>query len=220
MLSRMGLIETNPLHSWTYFKADSLKETDDVDPFSREEQERILANLQGQERNLAQFAFWTGLHTSELVALNWSDIDFLNREIRVTKALTQAAKKPEATKTRKGRRIVKLLEPALIAVTQQKKYTFLNYAEVFQNPRTKKRWSGDQPIRKTMWKPAVNRAGVRYRRPYQTRHTYASMLLSADEYVMWVAKQMGHRDWIMTARIYSRWMPSANPDNRFFLVVR
>lgn len=25
---------------------------------------------------------------------------------------------------------------------------------------------------------------------------------------MWVAKQMGHRDWTMIARVYGRWMPA------------
>ncbi len=28
---------------------------------------------------------------------------------------------------------------------------------------------------------------------------------------MWVAKQMGHRDWTMIARIYGKWMPAADP---------
>ncbi|HIE1785155.1 Arm DNA-binding domain-containing protein [Pseudomonas aeruginosa] len=82
--------------------------------------------------------------------------------------------------------------------------------EVFQNPRTMERWKGDQPIRKTMWAHAVKKAGVRYRRPYQTRHTYASMMLSAGEHPMWVAGQMGHSDWTMIARVYGRWMPSAD----------
>lgn len=27
---------------------------------------------------------------------------------------------------------------------------------------------------------------------------------------MWVAKQMGHTDWTMIARVYGRWMPSAD----------
>ena len=58
--------------------------------------------------------------------------------------------------------------------------------------------------------PAVKKAGVRYRRPYQTRHTYASMMLSAGEHPMWVAGQMGHSDWTMIARVYGRWMPSTN----------
>ncbi len=29
---------------------------------------------------------------------------------------------------------------------------------------------------------------------------------------MWVAKQMGHSDWTMIARVYGRWMPSADND--------
>lgn len=61
-----------------------------------------------------------------------------------------------------------------------------------------------------MWHPAMKKAGVRYRRPYQTRHTYASMMLSAGEHPMWVAKQMGHSDWTMIARVYGRWMPDAD----------
>ena len=53
---------------------------------------------------------------------------------------------------------------------------------------------------------------MRYRRPYQTRHTYASMMLSAGESPMWVAQQMGHSDWTMIARVYGRWIPEAAPD--------
>lgn len=56
----------------------------------------------------------------------------------------------------------------------------------------------------------MKKAGVRYRRPYQTRHTYASMMLSAGEHPMWVAKQMGHTDWLMIGRVYGRWMPSSD----------
>ncbi len=52
----------------------------------------------------------------------------------------------------------------------------------------------------------------RNRRPYQTRHTYASMMLSAGEHPMWVAKQMGHTDWTMTSRVYGRWMPTNDDD--------
>jgi integrase len=72
------------------------------------------------------------------------------------------------------------------------------------------RWIGDQPIRKTIWHPAMKKAGTRCRRPYQTRHTYASMMFSAGEHLMWVAKQMGYSDWKMNVRVYGRWMPSAD----------
>jgi len=205
------LIELNPLAGWTYSRKAAPPKEDDVDPFSPEEQQAVLGALTGQARNMMQFALWTGLRTSELVALDWGDIDWLREEVMVTRAMTQAGKgKAETTKTSAGRRSVKLLRPAMEALKAQKAHTFLADAEVFQNPRTLERWAGDGPIRKTMWVPAMKKAGVRYRRPYQTRHTYASMMLSAGEHPMWVAKQMGHTDWTMIARVYGRWMPSAD----------
>lgn len=204
------LIETNPMAGWTFSRKDQVKE-DDVDPFTPEEQRAILTALDGQARNLVQFAFWTGMRTSEMVALDWGGIDWLKGEVYVTQAMTQAAAgEAEVTKTMSGKRRIKLLAPAMEALLAQKAYTFLAGNEVFQNPRTLMRWTGDQPIRKTMWVHAVKKAGVRYRRPYQTRHTYASMLLSAGEHPMWVAQQMGHSDWTSIARVYGRWMPSAD----------
>ncbi|MGR6737318.1 hypothetical protein ACU2GK_14570 [Pseudomonas chlororaphis] len=80
------------------------------------------------------------------------------------------------------------------------------------NPNSGEPWEESGEIRKVIWLPALRKAGVRYRRPYQTRHTYASMMLSAGEHPMWVASQMGHKDWTMIARIYGRWMPSADVD--------
>ena len=202
------LIETNPLAGWTFSRKDQVKE-DDVDPFSPEEQRAILGTLDGQAKNLVQFAFWTGMRTSELVALDWSDVDWLKAEVYVTRAMTQAAGgEAEVTKTLSGKRRIKLLAPAMEALVAQKAHTFLAGNEVFQNPRTLERWKGDQPIRKTMWAHAIKKSGVRYRRPYQTRHTYASMMLSAGEHPMWVAGQMGHSDWTMIARVYGRWMPA------------
>ena len=38
------------------------------------------------------------------------------------------------------------------------------------------------------------------------------MMLVAGENPMWVAKQMGHMDWSLTAKRYSRWIPSDMPD--------
>ncbi len=35
-------------------------------------------------------------------------------------------------------------------------------------------------------------------------------MLSAGDHPMWVAKQMGHEDWVMIVRRYGRWMPSAD----------
>lgn len=204
------LIETNPFAGWCFARKEAIKERDSVDPFSKEEQSVILHHLGGQGRNLIQFAFWTGMRTSELVALNWSDVDFVRGVVQVARAITQQSKEAEVTKTDAGKREVKLLAGAMEALTAQRQHTWITGNEIFQNPHTLARWSGDQPIRKTLWVGALKRSGVRYRYPYQTRHTYASMMLSAGEHPMWVAKQMGHADWTMIARIYGKWMPDAD----------
>lgn len=207
------LIETNPIAGWTYAKNEAPKEEDDVDPFTAAEQAKILEALDGQGRNLIQFALWTGLRTSEMVGLRWEDVDLARGEVRIRRATTQAAKgAAEVPKTSSSKRMVKLLGPAREALEAQKAFTLLANAHVFQNPRTSAAWEGDQPIRKTLWQPALKRAKVRYRVPYQTRHTYASMMLSAGEHPMWVANQMGHADWGMIRRVYGRWMPDAAPD--------
>ena len=204
------LIETNPLADWCYSKVEAPREEDEIDPFTKDEQAVILSHATGQGRTLLQFALWTGMRTSELVALDWGDIDFVRGVVMVTRAMTQISKEAEGTKTAAGRREIKLLQSALDALQEQKHYTWLRGEEIFQNPQTGKRWAGDQPIRKTLWTWVLKKGGVRYRKPYQTRHTYASMMLSAGEHPMWVAKQMGHADWTMIARVYGRWMPDAD----------
>jgi integrase len=97
------------------------------------------------------------------------------------------------------------------ALESQKALTFSRGGQVFVNPRTDKPWETDGQIRKTAWALALKRAGVRYRYPYQTRHTYASTMLSAGENPLWVAQQMGHRDWGMIHKIYGRWIPTVDP---------
>ncbi|MBF0427233.1 MAG: site-specific integrase [Magnetococcales bacterium] len=181
---------------------------DDPDPFSPEEQAAILMDLRPQAHNLIQFAFWTGLRTGELIALEWGDIDWQRQEVVVRRSITRKTMK--TPKTAAGLREVKLLGPALEALTAQKTHTFLEGGRVFHNDRTSRPWETDAQIRRTAWEHALKRAGVRYRNPYQTRHTYASMMLSAGESPMWVARQMGHRDWGLIRTRYARWIPQAD----------
>ena len=198
-------IGKNPLHGWTYRKREAVKVTDDIDPFTLEEQAAIIAHLPEQAANLIQFAFWTGLRTSELIALEWGDVDWGRGIVQVRRAKVRGKLKPP--KTDAGNREVKLLPPAITALNAQKAHTFMVGQEVFHNPRTSEPWEGDGAIRKTAWVYALRKAGVRYRRPY----TFASMMLTAGENPIWVAAQMGHRDWSMIIRVYGRWIPEADP---------
>jgi integrase len=58
----------------------------------------------------------------------------------------------------------------------------------------------------TKWGAIQKRSGIRPRRPYQTRHTYACWLLSARGNLAFIAKQMGHIDFTMLVQVYAKWM--------------
>jgi len=182
--------------------------TEEPNPLTPIQIEAILKELPQQGKNLIQFALWTGLRTSELLALEWNDIDFKAKLVRVRRAIVN--KNSKQPKTKSGERDVKLFPPSLEALINQKQFTFLAGTKVFNNPNTNKPWETDAQIRRTLWIPALKKAGVEYRNPYQTRHTYASTLLSAGEPPMWVANQMGHKDWAMIRRVYGRWIPEVD----------
>jgi integrase len=109
-----------------------------------------------------------------------------------------------------GIREVVLFPHALDALQNQKAYTLLHSERVFHNPRTNKPWETDQQTRKTAWRPALIKANLRYRNPYQTRHTWASMLLSGGDNPWWVANQLGHETIEMIMRHYGKWIPASS----------
>ncbi len=198
------LIDKNPM-----LRVKNLPvKTEEPNPLTPSEIEAILKELPQEGKNLIQFALWSGLRTSELIALEWGDVDFKAGLVRVRRAIVN--KNTKQPKTKSGERDVKLFPPSLEALINQKQFTFSTGEKVFSNPNTNKPWETDAQIRRTLWIPALKKAGVEYRTPYQTRHTYASTLLSAGEPPMWVANQMGHKDWAMIRRVYGRWIPEVD----------
>lgn len=195
-----GVIERNP--------ADRIKNLpsrpDEPDPLSPAEINKLLESCTGQVRNLFQFAIWTGLRTSELIALEWGDLDWIRSIARIRRASVR--KQIKVPKTLAGERDVKLLSGALSALENQKTFSFLQGKEIFLNPRTNAPWETDAQIRRTAWQPAIRRSGIRDRNPYQTRHTFASLCLTSGEDIAWVARQLGHKSIAMTLKRYARWI--------------
>jgi integrase len=211
-----GLIDASPLDR---VRAATV-ERRDPDPFTVAEIRAILAACtEPQHRALFQFAFATGLRTSELIALRPDDVDWAKGVAHVRRARVRGEIK--TPKTASGRRTVDLCEPALAALTEawakpdiEPPSWLANQQGVaffFYDPETGQPWPDDAPIRRA-WTAALLRAGVRYRCPYQTRHTYASMMLSAGEDPTYIAAQMGHRDWGMIRKVYARWIPGVRAD--------
>ncbi|MEY8212807.1 MAG: integrase, partial [Gammaproteobacteria bacterium] len=56
--------------------------------------------------------------------------------------------------------------------------------------------------------PLLRYLNLKARRPYQSRHTAATLWLAAGENPEWIARQMGHTTTEMLFRIYSRYVPN------------
>jgi integrase len=194
------IIDGNPIDRIKRFK--HIKK--EPEPFNAIEREKILAQMSGQVRNLYEFAFWTGLRTSELLALRKCDIHLKRKVIFVRKALVHGREK--GTKTKSGERTHELHEKALSILKAQLKLNTNNQERIFLNPKTDHPWRDDRQIYNPQWCPAVKASGVKFRKQYNTRHTYASTMLTLNKPIAWVAKQLGHSDIGMTLSTYARWI--------------
>jgi integrase len=201
------LIESSPLDRVKLRKVlsrDAYDSEPAADPFGPDEIRAILSACDGQLRNVWQFAFATGMRPSEYMALRWESVDLVAGTVKVERARVVSVTKDE-TKTRAGKRLIDLRRGAHDALKAQEQHSRLANELVFLDPATGRGWNTSDRLHR-LWAPVVKRAGVRYRTQYQTRHTFASTLLSTGENPMYVAKQMGHTDTTMVTRTYGRWI--------------
>ncbi|EGT4431821.1 site-specific integrase, partial [Cronobacter sakazakii] len=205
-----GLLTINPvtlISASRYHMIDSSPSADgyEVDPFTPSETLAIYQNCKYPEwENLFRFAFNTGLRSSELCAIRWKDIDFIGNTAHVQMASVVGVLK--CTKTKAGTRKVELNSDALTALLAQKQYTFMKSEFIFSDPKTGEPWANADAIRKKAWVPTLKKAGVRYRNPYQTRHSFATLHISRGVNLFWLAGQMGHKGPEMLFRHYGSYL--------------
>ena len=208
------LIEYNPLDRVKLDKIlprEQRKSIFAADPFDIAEITAILAACaDDQERNLWRFAFATGMRTSEFIALEWSSVDWVHNRVSMDRVKVEGITKDDA-KTDAGHRQIDLRQGAFDSLKAQQQHTALAGGAVFHDARSGEPWTNDGVL-KQRWMRILRKAGVRYRNPYQTRHTFASTLLSAGLNPLYVAKQMGHRDTEMINRHYGRWIEQGNDE--------
>ncbi|MYN40314.1 DUF3596 domain-containing protein [Duganella sp. FT109W] len=184
-----------------------------ADPFDIDEIEAILAACVGpEERNMVLFAFTTGMRPSEYIALRWRACNAPSHYVTVAASFVDGQAK-ERAKTDAGLRRIDLRIGAKVALESQFAYTGDVNDLVFLNPRTREQWKGDKPIYRR-WQRILRKAGVRFRNPYQTRHTFASTLLMLGAVPLYVASQMGHADTMMITRNYGKWIKTGLDGDR------
>lgn len=175
-----------------------------VEPFSLIEVNRILETVRPDYRNYYAVRFFTGMRSGEVHGLKWSNIDFDRRQVLVRETLIDG--RTEYTKNNGSQREIPMLGPVYEALLDQYRRTQSVSEYVFCT--TTGTPLDQNNITKRIWYPLLAYLGLKKRRPYQTRHTTATLLLAAGENPEWVARLLGHSSTEMLFKVYSRYIPN------------
>jgi integrase len=175
-----------------------------VDPFSLEEVQLFLARVRSDFRLYYTVRFFTGMRTAEIDGLQWRFVDFERRQILIRETLVQG--RIETPKTVGSAREIHMSEPVLRALKEQWAITKERSVFVFCNRKGEHLDYGN--VTNRIWYPTLRLLGLKRRRPYQTRHTAATLWLAAGENPEWIAQQMGHSSTEMLFTVYSRFVPN------------
>ena len=176
----------------------------EVDPFSLEDVRLLLSKVRADFRNYYTVRFFTGMRTSEIDGLKWTNVDFDRRQILVRETVVMG--KEDTTKTDSSRRFIEMSKPVYDALCSQHTVTGPKQGFVFCTG-TGEPYNYSN-VSNRIWYPTLKLLGLKKRRPYQTRHTTATLWLAAGENPEWIARQMGHSTTKMLFTIYSRYVPN------------
>lgn len=227
-----GYIEKNPFEGIKPLKRARVE----PDPLTRDEFVRLIDACRHQQtKNLWSLAVYTGMRHGELISLAWEDIDLKAGTITIRRNYTKLGEftlpKTEASTDR----VVHLIQPAISILKNQAEMTklgkkhhidvqlreygrsVLHECTFVFNPQVVRRSDQVGFIYKVdsvgdSWDAAIKRAGIRHRKAYQSRHTYACWSLSAGANPSFIANQMGHASAQMVFNVYGAWMTDSNAE--------
>ncbi|NCE75429.1 site-specific integrase [Anaerotruncus sp. X29] len=180
----------------------------------------IEKSIPEQIKVMFYLAIYTGLRKGELLALQWSDVDFDTDIVQVSKAVTIVAGKPvcKIPKTKTSRRSVSIphsLTERLAALRQsqeefrsqvgdywqgenwiftQDNGRMMNYSTPYQALQdTITRYNKDKPTEQQL--PHIPFHGL--------RHTSATLLIASQQDVKTVSTRLGHAQTSTTMNIYA-----------------
>ena len=175
----------------------------DVQPFTMQEVQDILRTVRSDFKNYYIVRFFTGTRTGEIDGLKWQYVDFERRTISIKETIVNDYEEtPKTGESERDIQMSQMVFDALLAqhkVTGQGVYVFATSAGTPISHRN---------ISKRVWYPLLRLLGLKKRVPYQTRHTYATLMLASGEAPEWIARQMGHTTTEMLFRVYSRFIPN------------
>lgn len=158
------------------------------------------------------FMLDSGAREGEAFGLKWSDIDWTANAVQIVRALEEYKGHLELKelKTSKARRRVALsafTKDVLSAhrTAMQAEKNFVTDGPVFCD--TKGSWLRKSNVLRRSFRPTLKRADLPTIRPYDLRHSSATLLLHAGEDAKVVAERLGHSTTRLTQDTYQHVLP-------------
>ena len=162
----------------------------DLPLWSPVEIRKFLLGAPEDWRTVWLVGIFTGLRPGEIQAMSWESQnwpDFVANKIRITCAYEAESKVLGPTKTDRSVRFVDIVPAvrlALLALPSR-----IDSRLIFPGP------NGEMFSRSNMkraWHRTLKNTGVRRIRPYDLRHIFASLMITAGKNPLYIARQMGH----------------------------
>ena len=190
---------------------------EEIKAFTREQLHLFLETAKQRRPRLSCFFLLlarTGMRLGEGLALQWNDLDFKNREIRVARSLWRG--RIETPKSGYGRTVdmSEQLAMGLKALRAERAAETLKHGWAGVPP-----WLFGTPDARPLhpsWVQAAFKSVLKaadlpkHFSPHCLRHTFASLLLQQGESPVYIQRQLGHASIQLTVDIYGRWLPLGN----------
>ena len=175
-----------------------------IEPFSLVQVLKILEVIREDYRPYLTVRFFTGMRTGEVDGLKWKNIDWERKQILIRETFSH--NRTEYTKNDGSQREIDISPVVWDALVKQKEISCGRSEYVFCS-RT-----GGPILAKNfvdrVWNPLLRYLDLTVRRPYQMRHTAATLWLASGENPEWISRQLGHTSTEMLFKVYSRFIPN------------
>ena len=198
------VIDKNP---FDYIKRPK-KQQSGAKPFGVDTIKMLIENASDEWfKNFLALSFFTGLRTGEAVALKWSNIDFEAQEIEVK--YSRRYGKDITPKTEKSKRIVPIFDELLPYLKSQRDVTKDSESEYVFLSKNGKPFNDGNRIRSYHWTKLLSSVELPYQRLYDTRSSFATMMLSSGKFsINHIAQMMGHTNVDMIIHKYNKFIPA------------
>ena len=219
---RMDMLSDNPCRRVRVPKGESQEK----EIYTIQEIEQIFKTLENEPlkyRLYIMLAVYSGFRRSEMLGLEWKDIDFTNNIITVKRTSQYTKAKgiyTDTTKTKRSKRTIKF--PQLIMdLLKEFRIEQLGEAERIgskwiDNDRLFVKWNGEPMNPQTPYgwfREFCKHNGFRFCDIHSLRHLHASLLINAGIDVVAVSGDMGHSVVGTTLNLYSHMFQEARVRN-------